>query len=149
MPKLDGIEYKELYGLSVDKENKELFFNDANHLYINKNDGSHYISVTTLIGEYERKHWAPIRNKACIIENDSPYMDYLTKEYLEKKDNEKKWVVKKNFDVFVGKASSVQSHNFNEIKNYVRITPSLPPVLYQFRRNERNKWVSKSDFQLY
>ena len=76
-------------------------------------------------------------------------MDYLTKEYLEKKDNEKKWVVKKNFDVFVGKASSVQSHNFNEIKNYVRITPSLPPVLYQFRRNERNKWVSKSDFQLY
>ena len=113
---------------------------------IKNNSLSKSISV---IGEYERKHWAPIRNKACIIENDSPYMDYLTKEYLEKKDNEKKWVVKKNFDVFVGKASSVQSHNFNEIKNYVRITPSLPPVLYQFRRNERNKWVSKSDFQLY
>ena len=31
MPKLDGIEYKELFGLSVDKENSELFFNDSNH----------------------------------------------------------------------------------------------------------------------
>ena len=103
----------------------------------------------SVIGEYERKHWAHIRNKACIIDNDSPYMDMLTKEYLEKKDNEKKWVVKKNFDVFVGKASSQQSHNCNDIKNYVRRTPSLPPILYQFRRNEKNKWLVKSDFQLY
>ena len=103
----------------------------------------------SVIGEYERKHWAHIRNKACIIENDSPYMDMLTKEYLEKKNNEKKWVVKKNFDVFVGKATSLINHNCNDIKNYVRITPSLPPILYQFRRNEKNKWVVKSDFQLY
>ena len=55
MPKLEGLTYKELFGYSVDKENKELFFNDKNHLYINKNDGTKYISVTTLIGEYENK----------------------------------------------------------------------------------------------
>ena len=103
----------------------------------------------SIIGEYERKHWAHIRNKACIIENDSPFMDSLTREYLEKKDNEKKWVVKKNFDVFIGKASSLQSHSYNDIKNYVNITPSLPPILYQFRRNEKDKWIVKSDFQLY
>ena len=55
MPKLQGVESKELFGLSVDKENKELFFNDSSHLYINKLDGSHYISVTTLALEYENK----------------------------------------------------------------------------------------------
>lgn len=55
MPKLQGVEYKELFGLSVDKENSELFFSDKEHLYVNKKDGSHYISVTTLIGEYENK----------------------------------------------------------------------------------------------
>ena len=103
----------------------------------------------SVIGEYERKHWAHIRNKACIIENDSPFMDSLTREYLEKKDNEKKWVVKKNFDVFIGKASSLKSHSCNDIKNYVNVTPSLPPLLYQFRRNEKNKWIIKSGFQLY
>ena len=55
MPKLNGIEYKEMYGLSVDKENSELFFNDKSHLYVNKKDGSKYISVTTLISQYENK----------------------------------------------------------------------------------------------
>lgn len=74
MPKLDGIEYKELYGLSVDKENKELFFNDASHLYINKNDGSHYISVTTLIGEYENKFdedfWSKYKALELFLDGD-------------------------------------------------------------------------------
>ena len=49
----------------------------------------------SVISEYERKHWAKIRDKACIIENDSPYMDSISKEFIEKKNNEKKWVVKK------------------------------------------------------
>ena len=106
-------------------------------------------SKSTVISEYERKHWAKIRDKAGIIDNDSPFMDSISKEYIEKKNNEKKWVVKKNFDVFVGKASSLQSHNNNDIKNYVMRTPSLPPILYQFRQKQKNKWVVKSDFQLY
>ena len=74
MPKLEGIEYKELYGLSVDKENSELFFNDANHLYVNKNNGSHYISVTTLIGEYENKFdeefWAKYKALELFLDGD-------------------------------------------------------------------------------
>ena len=74
MPKLDGIEYKELYGLSVDKENKELFFNDASHLYVNKKDGSHYISVTTLIGEYENKFdeefWSKYKALELFLDGD-------------------------------------------------------------------------------
>ena len=76
-------------------------------------------------------------------------MDSLTREYIEKKNNEKKWIDKKNFNVFVGKASSVNNSNSNEIKNYVGRTPSLPPVLYQFRRPQKNKWVGNCDFHLY
>jgi hypothetical protein len=101
------------------------------------------------ISDYEKAHWANIKDKAGIIENDSPYMDSLSKEYIEKKKNEKKWVDKKNFNIFVGKASSVNNHNNNEIKNYVGRTPSLPPVLYQFRRPQKTKWVGNGDFHLY
>lgn len=54
MPKLEGIEPKQMFGLDVDKENSECFFNDKKHLYINKTDGSKYISVTTLIKQYEQ-----------------------------------------------------------------------------------------------
>lgn len=118
-------------------------------IYLPRRNNKSLNKSVSVIGEYEKKHWAHIRNKAGIIENDSPFMDSLTKEYLEKKDNEKKWVVKKNFDCFVGKASSLQNHNQRDIKNYVMRTPSLPPILYQFRKKEKNKWVVKSDFQLY
>ena len=103
----------------------------------------------SVISDYERRHWAHIKDKACIIENDSPYMDSLSKEYLEKKNNEKKWVNKNNFNVFVGKASSNNNNNRNEIKNYVFRTPSLPPILYQFRKPQKKKWVGKADFHLY
>ena len=76
-------------------------------------------------------------------------MDSISKEFIEKKNNEKKWVVKKNFDVFVGKAIQLYNYNGNEIKNYVQRTSSLPPILYNFRPKEKNKWISKADFQLY
>ena len=76
-------------------------------------------------------------------------MDSLTREYLKKKNNEKKWIDKKNFNVFVGKASSLHNYNVNEIKNYVQRTPSLPPILYNFRRPQKNKWVGHCDFHLY
>ena len=107
-----------------------------------------YNSIS-FISDFERKHWAKIRDKAGIIENDSPYLDNQTKEYIEKKLNEKKWVNKENFNVFVGKASSVSNSSLNEIKNYVRKTPSLPPVLYQFRVRNKKKWISNRDFYLY
>lgn len=53
MPKLDGIEFKTLFGKKVDKENDNVFFNDEEHSYLDKNDGSKYISVTTLLHEYQ------------------------------------------------------------------------------------------------
>lgn len=89
MPKLQGIDYKELYGLSVDKENSELFFNDKNHLYVNKTDGSHYISVTTLIGEYENKFdeyfWARYKALELFLDGD------VWSNVKIKLQNTKKW----------------------------------------------------------
>ena len=88
-------------------------------------------------------------DKAGFINNDSPYMDELTKDFIERKNNEKLWIVKKKFNNFVSKRSSNEIHAYSDIKNYVMQTPSLPPLLYQFRQRQKNKWVGKADFQLY
>ena len=143
--------------ISKDKNLKNPIFS-KNYSYVkprlldsnNNHSKKKYLNKSvSVISEYERKHWADIKEKACIIDNDSPFMDSTTKEYLENKKNQKKWVVKKKFENVVGKASSYQNYNFRDIKNYVMRTPSLPPVLYQFREKVKNKWVAKSDFQLY
>ena len=54
MPKLVGVDEKVLFGLQVDKENDEVFFNDQKHEYRDKKDGTKYISVTQLLGEYKQ-----------------------------------------------------------------------------------------------
>ncbi len=61
----------------------------------------------------------------------------------------KKWIDKKNFNIFVGKASSLRNSFQNEIKNYVVRTPSLPPIQYQFRKIQKTKWIDTKDFRLY
>ena len=66
--------------------------------------------------------------------------------YIEKLENKKRWIVNKNFDIFVGKASSIHYSHKYEIKNYVNRTPSLPPILHQFRPTHREKWISKRNF---
>lgn len=55
MPALKGCEQKTMFGYQVDKENDEVIYSDGPHVYLSKTDGSKYISVTTLIGEYENK----------------------------------------------------------------------------------------------
>ena len=109
--------------------------------YLNKSVSS--------ISDYERKHWANIRDRACIIDNDSPYVDKLNQEYNNKINDMKKWIDKKNFNIFVGKASSLRNSFQNEIKNYVVRTPSLPPIQYQFRKIQKTKWIDTKDFRLY
>ena len=103
----------------------------------------------SFISDYERVHWAKIKDKAGIIENDSPYIDSQSKDYIEKKQNQKKWVNKQNFNIFVGNASKRISYDLNEIKNYVCKTPSLPPLLYQFRGPDKKKWIGNRDFYRY
>ena len=95
---------------------------------------------------YAQKHWADIKSKGGSINSIEPYVDEFTRECKERINNKKKWIVKKGFNNSVGKASL---NNSNFIKNYVRITPSLPPLLYQFRKPVKEKWINKSDFKLY
>ena len=119
------------------------------HPKINTNKKYSINKSASFVGDYERIHWAHIKDRACIIDNDSPYIDNQSKEYREKLNNQRKWVNKSNFNIFVGKASSNYNNMTREIKNYVGMTPSLPPVLYQFRRPQKSKWIANSDFHLY
>ena len=73
-------------------------------------------------------------------------MDRQSKEYIEKIENMKKWIVNKNFDNYVGKASSIHNYHKYEIKNYVNRTASLPPILHQFREIQKEKWICKRNF---
>lgn len=52
MPRLRSVDVKYVNGLQVDKENDDVIYNDEKHLYLDKNTGSKYTSVTTLIGAY-------------------------------------------------------------------------------------------------
>ena len=55
MPALKDIEYKEINGIKVDKENDTVFFNDADHAYYDKETMERYVSVTTLIHNYSQE----------------------------------------------------------------------------------------------
>ena len=68
MPALKGIELKTLFGRTVDKENDNVFFNDKEHLYLDKLNGEKYISVTTLIGKYENEFNAAFFSKYKALE---------------------------------------------------------------------------------
>ena len=52
MPRLDSMPMKQLFGMTVDKENENVIYNDETHTYLSKKDGSKYVSVTTLIHAY-------------------------------------------------------------------------------------------------
>ena len=95
---------------------------------------------------YEHIHWRDITEKAGIIGNDSPYLPDEELMKIKYKEGKKKWMSKNGFNSCVGKATTNRSF---VIKNYVQMTPSKPPVLYNFRSVEKNKWMSKEGFSLY
>ena len=68
MPALKGIETKTLFGKVVDKENDNVFFNDSEHVYLDKNNGEKYISATQLIHEYSNPFNAAFFSKYKALE---------------------------------------------------------------------------------
>ena len=68
MPKLSGIELKKLFGKTVDKENESVFFNDEEHLYLDKLSGERYISATQLIDNYSNPFNAAFFSKYKALE---------------------------------------------------------------------------------
>ena len=93
---------------------------------------------------YFHKHMLDISEKAGVITNSSPYMSLEHKEYIEMKENKKKWINKKDFITHVGNVINNKKIFF--IKNYVTITPSIPPLLYNFRNENKKKWMSRKGF---
>ena len=70
-----------------------------------------------------------------------PYMNneekYQREQYLDKKN----WLDKRGFISYARDKS-----NKNYIPNYVRATPSEPPLLFSFRNISKNKWINPKGF---
>jgi hypothetical protein len=67
MPKLGKGNFGSKFGYQIDKKNDKVGFDDATHTYFDLEDGSKYISVTTLIHNYTQPYdsefWSAY--KAC------------------------------------------------------------------------------------
>ena len=101
---------------------------------------------SNIINSYSHKHWENIYSKAGVITNDgSPYISEEEKYLKERIKDKIKWINKKGFFNCVGKATSNKSY---VIKNYVSQTPSLPPILHNFRPCDKSKWIIKDDFKV-
>ena len=98
-------------------------------------------------GNYDKKHWADIKNRAGLINNDTPYQETQSLEYKNRELEKKKWISKSNFNIFVGKATANKK---DEIKNYFDLAPTFQPKFNQeFREITKKKWINKQGFLLY
>jgi len=68
MPALKGVKQKTLFGKLVDKENDNVFFNDSEHVYLDKLNGEKYISATQLIHNYSNPFNASFFSKYKALE---------------------------------------------------------------------------------
>ena len=120
-----------------------------NKSHLNTSNSSSRLTISKkinyLANSYEHTHWRDINAKAGIISGDSPYLPDEKYVHQQFQENKKKWINKQNFNVFVGKATSNRNYI---IKNYVQMTPSIPPVLHSFRPVNKNKWISKKGFMV-
>ena len=78
------------------------------------------------------------------LRNSSPYISENEKRILEEKENRKHFFKNKNFVVSVGKYS--MKPNF--IPNYVGMTPSENPKTHEFRKVNKNKWITNKGFNV-
>ena len=143
---------------NYNKNNYKLYKSDfKNKSFKNNNNISKnflsldsYYNMSTIksniINSYSHKHWENIYSKAGVITNDgSPYISEEEKYLKERIKDKIKWINKKGFFNWVGKATSNKSY---VIKNYVSQTPSLPPILHNFRPCDKSKWIIKDDFKV-
>ena len=70
----------------------------------------------------------------------SPYIDQYEEMKKEMHENKSKWIVNRNFNACIGKATTGR---YGKENSYVINTPSIPFV---FRKMDRNKWISPKGF---
>ncbi len=78
------------------------------------------------------------------LRNSSPYISEDEKRILEERENKKMFYKHKNFVTSVGKYS--MKPNF--IPNYVGMTPSENPKNHEFRKVDKNKWITNKGFNV-
>lgn len=111
-----------------------------------------YNSSTSTIDANKYKNYNPSkdihRSRAKIYESIfldcGPYLDKYELEKEENRKNKAQWINKKGFNQFVGKSYILK--NSNTIENYVNRDPSESPLVYNFRVNQKSKWVGKKNF---
>lgn len=77
-------------------------------------------------------------NKYVVEKYRTPEEEARLEKYLDKVN----WINKKGFISSVGHYSSKEHF----LKNYVGMTPSLPPLLHKFRNVDKDKWITKKGF---
>lgn len=74
MPALNGIEEKYFNGYKVDKENDDVIYSDEKHIYLDKKDNTSYVSVTTLIHNYQNpfdeEFWSGYKALEAILDEE-------------------------------------------------------------------------------
>lgn len=110
MPKLSGIENKELFGYHIDKENDQCAYNDKDHIYFTKDNGSKCISTTQLIHNYiqpfDSDFWSSYKACESILGSE---FSLLKKELLNTKKWDSEYLSKYNIDenIFLKKKNEI------------------------------------------
>ena len=91
---------------------------------------------------YYHRHMQDICSKAGIVANDSPYITEEEKKRIEEKENRKKDISNKKFTSVLPKFP----HNNNDGLDTLPIGNTEG---YQFRGEDKSKWISKRGFQVY
>ena len=123
------------------KSTSNILLKSNNRIYQKYNDSN------ILNNSYLHRHMLDISKKAGVITNSSPYMSLEHREYIEKLKNKKKWVSDRDFITSVGRP--INNKKIFIIQNYVSLTPSIPPLLYKFRNENKKKWMTTKGFKLY
>ena len=123
------------------KSTSNIFLKSKSRLYKKYNDSNIFDN------SYFHRHMLDISKKAGVIRNSSPYMSLEHREYIEKLQNKKHWVSDRDFITSVGRP--INNKKIFIIQNYVSLTPSIPPLLYKFRNENKKKWITSKGFKLY
>lgn len=155
MPKLGEGNLKKMFGVTVDKENDEVIYNDAEHCYLSKKDGSKYISVTTLIGLYEQPYdknfWASYKACEFLLGND--FYD-LKKKLLANKIWKDDYLKEYNLDknIFVKKRNEIlESYRINNeasCKRGSEIHSKLENLFYDKDEKHIRKYAGGGNFTI-
>jgi len=91
---------------------------------------------------YFIRHTKDLRDKAGVINMDSPYISIEEKKRLEEKESRKKDISDKKFSSIIPKSKFKKDEGLD-------ITPIGNTEGFKFRTENKDKWINKRGFQVY